>query len=98
MAARGMTWFAGRVALAALVLTFPAAISAQDQASAPAGHGFLQARAGGAAAVTTAETLPAGFQDTTVFTGLTQPTNVRFASDGRVFVAEKSGLSRCSTA
>ncbi|MDQ1534087.1 MAG: hypothetical protein QOF28_1848, partial [Actinomycetota bacterium] len=36
--------------------------------------------------------LPAGFQESTVFTGLTQPVAVRFASDGRVFVAEKSGL------
>ena len=39
-----------------------------------------------------AETLPTGFTDATVFSGLTNPTNVRFASDGRVFVAEKSGL------
>ena len=38
------------------------------------------------------ETLPSRFRDTAVFTGLTQPTAVRFASDGRVFVAEKSGL------
>ncbi|HXR27451.1 MAG TPA: PQQ-dependent sugar dehydrogenase, partial [Candidatus Baltobacteraceae bacterium] len=37
-------------------------------------------------------TLPAGFVDSTVFTGLTEPTKVRVASDGRVFVAEKSGL------
>jgi glucose/arabinose dehydrogenase len=29
-----------------------------------------------------------------VFTGLTAPTNVEFASDGRVFVAEKSGIIR----
>ena len=36
--------------------------------------------------------LPAGFQEEIVFSGLTQPTAVRFASDGRVFVAEKSGL------
>jgi glucose/arabinose dehydrogenase/regulation of enolase protein 1 (concanavalin A-like superfamily) len=36
--------------------------------------------------------LPAGFQDTVVFSGLTKPTAVAFASDGRVFVAEKSGL------
>ena len=35
MAARGMTWFAGRVALAALVLTFPAAISARDRGKRP---------------------------------------------------------------
>ncbi len=36
--------------------------------------------------------LPSGFQETTVFTGLTNPTAVEFASDGRVFVAEKSGV------
>jgi glucose/arabinose dehydrogenase len=36
--------------------------------------------------------VPTDFQETTVFTGLTNPTVVRFASDGRVFVAEKSGL------
>ena len=39
-----------------------------------------------------AAALPTGFQETTVFSGLTQPTAVRFAPDGRVFVAEKSGL------
>jgi glucose/arabinose dehydrogenase/PKD repeat protein len=39
-----------------------------------------------------AATLPDGFQETTAFSGLTNPTTVRFASDGRVFVAEKSGL------
>lgn len=32
------------------------------------------------------------FADVVVFGGLTQPTAFRFASDGRVFVAEKSGL------
>ena len=36
--------------------------------------------------------VPAGFQDEIVFSGLTQPTAVRFAADGRVFVAEKSGI------
>jgi glucose/arabinose dehydrogenase len=35
---------------------------------------------------------PAGFQEEIVFGGLTQPTAVRFAADGRVFVAEKSGI------
>jgi hypothetical protein len=39
-----------------------------------------------------AATLPGGFQESVVFSGLTQPTAVRFAPDGRVFVAEKSGL------
>lgn len=36
-------------------------------------------------------TLPPGFQDEVVFAGLEQPTNFRFAADGRVFVAEKPG-------
>jgi glucose/arabinose dehydrogenase len=39
-----------------------------------------------------AATLPTGFQETIVFSGLTEPTVVQFASDGRVFVGEKSGL------
>jgi glucose/arabinose dehydrogenase len=33
-----------------------------------------------------------GFQDTVAFSGLSQPTAVRFSPDGRVFVSEKSGL------
>ena len=37
-------------------------------------------------------TLPAGFQDSVAFGGLTNPTAVQFSKDGRVFVAEKSGL------
>lgn len=36
--------------------------------------------------------LPTGFTDVPVLTGLTEPTNFRFAPDGRIFVAEKSGL------
>lgn len=44
----------------------------------------------GAAAPATAAA-PGGFTDVTVFSGLTQPTAVRFAPDGRVFVAEKRG-------
>ena len=39
-----------------------------------------------------AATLPAGFQESIVFSGLTNPTAVRFAPDGRVFVAEKRGV------
>ena len=35
--------------------------------------------------------LPSGFQDTTVIGGLDEPTKLRFAPDGRVFVAEKAG-------
>lgn len=36
--------------------------------------------------------LPSGFRWRTVFGGLTVPTNVEFAKDGQVFVAEKSGI------
>jgi glucose/arabinose dehydrogenase len=39
-----------------------------------------------------AQPLPAGFQQSIVFSGLTFPTVVAFAADGRVFVAEKSGV------
>ena len=35
--------------------------------------------------------VPAGFQESTVWSGLVNPTSVRFADDGRVFVAEKRG-------
>jgi glucose/arabinose dehydrogenase len=38
-----------------------------------------------------AATLPAGFRDTVVLSGLVQPSVVRFASDGRVFVGQKDG-------
>ena len=39
-----------------------------------------------------AATLPGGFQDTAVFSGLDHPTAVRFSPDGRVFVAQKNGI------
>src|ERR687886_502441 len=39
-----------------------------------------------------AAAVPAGFAEVTAFSGLVQPTNVRFAPDGRVFVAEKRGV------
>ncbi|GIH09700.1 hypothetical protein Rhe02_77670 [Rhizocola hellebori] len=35
--------------------------------------------------------LPSGFQEQVVYSGLTQPTNIEFSPDGRVFVAEKGG-------
>ena len=38
-----------------------------------------------------AVTLPSGFHESVVIGGLDNPTAVRFAADGRVFVAEKSG-------
>jgi glucose/arabinose dehydrogenase len=52
----------------------------------------LVAALGLAAAPAGAEpSLPEGFQDEIVFGNLEQPTNFRFAENGRVFVAEKSG-------
>src|SRR2546428_7767281 len=58
---------------------------------------FAQPRSGsaggrGGRSVVGVESLPAGFSDSAVFTGLTNPTAVRFAADGRVFVAEKRGV------
>jgi len=36
--------------------------------------------------------LPSGFTESVVFSGLANPTNMEFAADGRIFVAEKSGI------
>src|SRR5919205_271507 len=52
----------------------------------------LVACSGNATDASAAPTLPAGFQETTAFSGLSNPTVVRFSPDGRVFVGEKSGL------
>lgn len=43
-------------------------------------------------AVASTSTLAPGFQESVVFSGLTNPTSVRFAPDGKVYVTEKSGL------
>jgi glucose/arabinose dehydrogenase len=51
-----------------------------------AGVSALQAQPAAAAVV------PPGFTDTAVITGLTAPAAVSFGTDGRVFIAEKSGL------
>jgi glucose/arabinose dehydrogenase len=52
--------------------------------------GFALALLGALPAGATA--LPSGFQEQTAFSGLTGPTAVAFAPDGRAFVSEKSGL------
>ena len=49
------------------------------------------------AAPALAGTLPAGFTETTVWSGLKNPMALRFASDGRVFVARRAGSSTSST-
>jgi len=43
------------------------------------------------APVASGSTLPSGFRDEAVFTDLEEPTALRVAADGRVFVAEKAG-------
>jgi glucose/arabinose dehydrogenase len=40
--------------------------------------------------------VPAGFTDTSLWQGLTLPTAIAFSPDGRVFVAEKSGVIKVS--
>src|SRR5262245_32672319 len=45
-----------------------------------------------AMAAATPRSLPSGFTDTAVWTGLTLPTSIRWAPDGRVFVSLKSGI------
>jgi glucose/arabinose dehydrogenase len=70
----------------AVCLFLPAAAHAAGFASDP----FSSAAAAPLAAPDPA--LPAGFVDTTVFGGLVTPTAVRFAPDGHVFVAQKTGV------
>ena len=52
------------------------------------------AKAGGQRAVTGPGVIPTGFTDAETLTGLTHPTVVQFAPDGRVFVAEKRGTDQ----
>jgi glucose/arabinose dehydrogenase len=47
-----------------------------------------QAQPGPAAA----STLPTGFRDSVVLSGLTNPTVLQFAADGRIFVGQKNGV------
>ena len=44
------------------------------------------------AAPARAAVVPSGFSEQVVFSGLEHPTNLAFAANGQVFVAEKSGL------
>ena len=83
----------GVAALGAVATACVVALAAVGSASAnspPRGGGVLAP--GASAGTAAAATLPSGFQDTTVFSGLTAPTAIRFASDGRIFVAQKNGL------
>jgi glucose/arabinose dehydrogenase len=51
---------------------------------------LIVAALSGSSAIDAATVTP-GFTDTVVFSGLTSPTAVRFAPDGKIFVAEKGG-------
>ena len=76
------------IAVAALAVLFGAAQAANAQSGDPLaarGLGSATARMVAAAAV------PPGFTESVAFSGLNNPTSIRFAPDGRVFVAEKSG-------
>ncbi|MDG4828833.1 PQQ-dependent sugar dehydrogenase [Solwaraspora sp. WMMD1047] len=68
----------------AVALVVPVAVAGPTVSAGPATVG--------GAAVALAGAAPAGFTQQVVFAGLTRPTKLAFAPDGRVFVAEKSGL------
>jgi glucose/arabinose dehydrogenase/PKD repeat protein len=68
----------------ALALALLAATTAATSAATPAPPATATAAAVAA--------VPPDFHVSTVFAGLNQPTNVEFAPDGRVFVAEKRGV------
>ncbi len=53
-------------------------------------YGLVLAAVAGSAIDAQAAT-PLGFQETTVITGLTAPSALRFAPDGRIFIAERRG-------
>jgi uncharacterized repeat protein (TIGR01451 family) len=56
------------------------------------GPGHLLGKTAPAVDVVTTASLPSGFQDQVIFSGLVHPSVVSFSPDGRIFVAEKSGL------
>jgi glucose/arabinose dehydrogenase len=61
-----------------------------DATPTPAQQHMLASRAQAATAADV--TLPAGFQESIAFDGLAFPTAFRFSPDGRVFVAQQSGV------
>ena len=84
-----------RVSLVVAVALFAAALVAGgsgEATGAPNVAGRSAALNAGDASTTTSAAQPPGFSESVVFSGLNQPTAMRFSPDGRVFVAEKSGL------
>ena len=83
---------AARVALIGVVVA-AALLTGTLRADATTGRaGVLAAQGKMTTTALAAAMLPSGFQESVAFSGLTSPTNFRFSPDGRVFVAEKSGL------
>jgi glucose/arabinose dehydrogenase len=85
--------FVLRVAVpGALIGALLVLLSSAAPAANPPGPGILtpgaSATAGASAA---AATLPTGFQDSVVYSNLSFPTAIRFAPDGRIFIAQKGG-------
>src|SRR4051794_5633332 len=76
-------------ALVAALLLVPAAAHATTLRQAQM---LEPLRADALAAPAAAAAVRTGFVSTTVFSGLTAPSAIRFATDGRVFVAESDGL------
>ena len=82
--------FAATLCLA--VLNLPAAAGADVGAGPSAAFGPITGGLPQVGAPAMNAVVPSGFQETQAFSGLTAPTAVRFAADGRVFVAEQCGL------
>jgi glucose/arabinose dehydrogenase len=72
-----------------LLAALPVAATAHERLHAAGSFSFDAARDRMDLAALSAP--PTGFVESTVFTGLVAPASVRFAADGRVFVAEKGG-------
>jgi glucose/arabinose dehydrogenase len=81
-----------RLAYACVSIVAGTALLLNDPSSRAARAPAAQERVLRHSAVLAAAVLPSNFQETTVFAGLANPTALRFAPDGRIFVAEKSGL------
>src|SRR2546425_12037770 len=91
MRRRAVSAFLLLVAFVAAMFIAPPPSAAHAASDPGVGSAASMAMATVGASTATASTLPANFQDSIALSGLTYPMSVRFASDGRVFVAEKSG-------
>jgi glucose/arabinose dehydrogenase len=91
---RGHRWAASRLRLPLVVALVGAALlPLPGQASAaPADAAGVSVARAAPTAASAASVVPSGFSEVVAISGLNQPTAVAFAADGRVFVAEKSGL------